>query len=250
MIRVLVVDDETPARDNIITRLEYAPEFEVCGQADNGHDALLLLNTLNPDVVFMDIKMPGIDGMTAANAMKAQTDAMLVFITAYEDHALNAFTVGAVDYLTKPIADVRFEEMLAKLKTQYANKQPPTTENEVTNSSTAFLKRLGVINHKSLAMVDVFDIASLETAGDYVCITTDKETHIHRQALSTLLELLDPSVFIRIHRSNAINLCYFKSLHFNEAGHEVEMQSGKRFSVSRRYQKIVKEQISKFCHTP
>jgi len=244
MIQVLIVDDEPLARENIILRLANARSFNVCGQADNGHDAFLLAAALCPDVVFLDIEMPGLDGIKAAERIKAASDATVVFITAFNQHAVEAFRVNALDYLVKPINDEQFLQMLDRVKKTIKVKR--TFDNIVHHNSheKTYLKRLGVKDSRTISMVDVAAIESIESAGDYLCLQVGKNSHIQRQTLTSLIKLLNPEMFLQIHRSNVINLLFLDSLQEDDQGLLALLKNGRSIRVSRRFQKQVKAQVA------
>ncbi|MEX0300390.1 MAG: LytR/AlgR family response regulator transcription factor, partial [Kordiimonas sp.] len=219
-------------------------DFEVCGQADNGHDTLLLSSKLQPDVIFLDIQMPGMDGMAAAEELKARSGAVVVFVTAYDEHALEAFRVNALDYLVKPVNDEQFAETLKRIKKRVTIKRVMAHTTQTPSEENTYLKRLGIKDGKTISMVDVARIEYIESAVDYLCIFANGETHIQRQTLKAQLDLLNPEQFIRIHRSHAINLKYLQSLEEDENGLVAVMSSGHKLSVSRRFQKFVKQQIT------
>lgn len=246
MIKALVVDDEVLARENIILRLHKDAAFDVCGQADNGHDTLLLASKLRPDVIFLDIQMPGMDGLAAADKLKKYSDAVIVFVTAFDEHALEAFRVNALNYLVKPVDDKAFDDTLMRIKKSVAMKRAaaPVAQTEATENS--FLKRLGVKDGRTISMVDVASIEYIESAGDYLCIYAGGETHIQRQTLKAQLDLLDPAYFVRLHRSHAVNLKYLQAFEEGENGLQVVLQSGQTLAVSRRFQKQVKQQVTAF----
>ncbi len=242
MLKTLVIDDEPLARENIILRLEDYPEFEVCGQADNGHDALLLATQLSPDAIFLDIEMPGLNGVEAAKKIFDQLNCAIVFVTAYEEHAIEAFHINALDYLLKPFSDNRFSETLTRIKkhiTLNKNAGPTKVKNDT------YLKRLGIKDNKIISMIDVTTIESIEVAGDYLCIASNGKNHIHRQPLKSLLALLDPIKFIRIHRSHAVNIDYLDSVRDGKNSLEAHLKNGSCFSVARRYQKVLREHLNK-----
>lgn len=244
MIKALIVDDEVLARENIILRLHNDSDFEVCGQADNGHDTLLLASKLQPDVIFLDIQMPGMDGMAAADELKVRSNAVVVFVTAYDEHALDAFRVNALDYLVKPVNDTQFGETLKRIKKRITIKRAIAQAPITHETENSYLKRLGIKDGKTISMVDVTSIEFIESAGDYLCIYAGGQTHIQRQTLKAQLDLLDPTRFLRIHRSHAINLKYLKSLEEDENGLQAVLQSGKTLGVSRRFQKQVRQQVA------
>ena len=242
MIKTLVIDDEPLARENVILRLEKFPEFELCGQADNGHDALLLATKLNPDLIFLDIEMPGLNGVEAASRIFDELDCAIIFVTAYEEHALNAFQIDALDYLLKPINDELFAKTIERVKKHVSLREKAKSNVPVEKT---YLRRLGIKDNKIVSMVDVNLIEAIEVAGDYLCITAGGKNHIHRQPLKSLLNLLDPDKFIRIHRSHAINVEHLDSIYDEDDGLTTLLKNGARFSVSRRYQKSLRSHLKK-----
>jgi len=247
MINTLIVDDEPLARENILLRLTSDETFDICGQADNGHDALLLASALAPDVIFLDIQMPGMDGLEAAEEIRKSSNAVIIFVTAYNEHALEAFRVNALDYLVKPIDDDQFQETLGRIKKRVALKRAVDHIVDPKPTQKAFLRRLGIKDGKTISMVDVSAIECIESAGDYLCVQVGDISHIQRQTLKSLLDLLNPEMFLRIHRSHAINLNFLTSLYENENGLQAELKNGRHLSVSRRFQKQVKDHITKMA---
>ncbi|MCC3862004.1 LytR/AlgR family response regulator transcription factor [Pseudemcibacter aquimaris] len=238
MIRTLIIDDEILARENIILRLEKEDGFEIVGQADNGNDAVLLVDRLKPDLIFLDINMPGMNGLDAAKELSEYADVMIIFVTAYDDHAVEAFQVDALDYLLKPINDELFKETIERVKNRSV--QISSAKNNKPSKSISYLKRLGIRDKNNIYMIDVEKIETVEVAGDYLCITAGGDTYIHRQPLSSLLDMLNPDKFIRLHRSHAVNENYLESF-VDKDGYHVQMKNGKQLPVSRRYQKQVKD---------
>tara|TARA_R110002096_G_scaffold436096_2_gene667471 strand:- start:51842 stop:52579 length:738 start_codon:yes stop_codon:yes gene_type:complete len=244
MIRTLVIDDELLARENIILRLADEADFEVCGQADNGHDALLLVDRMNPDVIFLDIDMPGLKGIDAARELSSRSNTLIIFVTAYEQYAIDAFQVNALDYLQKPIGDLLFLETLKRIRHQLASNEQSESALRPEPQNKGFLKRLGIKDTNSISMIDVNSIEVIEVAGDYLCISASGKTHIHRQPLTSLVQLLDPTLFVRIHRSHAINLDFMQALNEGPDGYMVLMKSGRSLAVSRRYHKPLRDRIN------
>lgn len=244
MIRTLIIDDEPLARENIILRLDKETDFNICGQADNGQDAQLLARKMNPDVIFLDIEMPGIKGIDAAQKILEISNALIVFVTAFDQFAIKAFQINALDYLQKPINDKLFEKTLERIRQNLKHKkelkQNPTSHPQ----SQQYLKRLGIKDVNSISMIDVNSIKLIEVAGDYLCIMADNQNYVHRQPLTSLLQLLDPASFIRIHRSHAININFLRSFHEESGGAVVLMQNGRSLPVSRRYQKSFLKKIN------
>lgn len=241
MIKVLIVDDEPLARENLVLRIAGQNDFEICGQADNGHDAVLLAQTLAPDVIFLDINMPGKDGLTAANQLMDNQNNVLVFVTAYSEHAIDAFRVDALDYVVKPIDDKIFAETIKRVRDNVSQK---SRLKKISKPHDTYLKRLGIKDNSTIHMIDVNDIEFIEVAGDYLCITALGKNYIHKQTLKSILSLLDPDKFLRIHRSTVINISFIDRIETNNRKLIALLKSKKQLHVSRRYAKTVREQIS------
>jgi len=245
LIRALIIDDEPLARENIAMRLEKDRDFEICGQADNGHDALVLALKTNPDVIFLDIDMPGLSGIEAAKKLYGNKKTMIIFVTAYDQHAIEAFQIRALDYLLKPINDDLFLDTLDRIKNSKKQPVDVKSHSNYIHPIQGYLKRLSIKENKKISMIDVSTIETIELAGDYLCITSKQENFIHRQALKSLLKLLDPNIFARIHRSHAINLDFLDTIVEEVSGHYALMLNGQRLSISRRYLKNFKNKINK-----
>ena len=238
-IRVLIADDEPDARENLLLRLKNNKEFEICGQADNGNDVLLLAARLNPDVIFLDIQMPGLSGMDAAKELMA-LGPKVVFITAFSQYAVDAFRANAVDYLLKPIVDSQFEQTLAKIKQHLQQGRQVNKDTSYPSMPGTYLQRLSIRDRDGITMVNVSSIEHVETAGDYLCILADGSTHVHKQTLKSLLELLNPQLFIRVHRSHLVNLNFVTKFEQQGSQWQLVLTNGKLVRVSRRFQKAVK----------
>lgn len=241
MIRALIVDDEPLARENLVLRIAEQNDFEVCGQADNGHDAVLLASNLSPDVIFLDINMPSVNGLEAASDLMSQQDAVIVFVTAYSEHAIDAFRVNALDYIVKPIDDNIFINTIERIRNRVQQKN---SLKKLSIPKNTYLKRLGIKDGSSIHMLDVNDIEIIEAAGDYLCITAKDKNYVHKQTLKSLLKLLDPLNFIRIHRSSALNLMYLESIEANDGKLTANLKSKKKMQISRRYSKVVREKVA------
>jgi len=247
MIRVIVVDDEPSARENIIIRLAHEQNIDVCAQADNGHDALLLASKLQPDVIFLDIKMPGMNGLQAAEQLKEHVNSMLIFVTAFDEHAVEAFRTNALDYLLKPINDQHFSDTIKRIHANFKLRNSVRLPIQTTTSDK-YLKRLGIKDGQTISMINVNDIETIETAGDYLCIRSMQNTFVHRQTLKSLMAVINPEIFIRIHRFHVVNITFVKQLLASENGYFLILLDKRQLSISRRYQKEVKSKVSNFLN--
>ncbi len=242
MIRALIVDDEPLARENLVLRTAMFDDIEICGQADNGHDAVLLASRLSPDVIFLDINMPGVDGLEAATTLMKDQDAEIVFVTAYSEHAIDAFRVEALDYIVKPIDDRIFNDVIERIRKRAREKSHLVKEEKPIET---YLKRLGIKDNSAIHMIDVEDIEFIEAAGDYLCITARGKNYIHKQTLKSLMTLLDPEKFMRIHRSSAVNIKFLDRVENQDGKLIAILKNQKPLSVSRRYNKAVRAQIDR-----
>jgi two-component system LytT family response regulator len=242
-IRALIVDDEPLARRGLQLRLSRYEDIEVVGDAANGREALMALSALQPDLMFLDVQMPELDGLALIRKLPASQLPMVVFVTAHKEYALDAFSTNALDYLLKPINHVRLEKSLARVRAQrVANDQrarslqrsitiPNMTLKPVENTFPR-APTLSVKCGSRIARIDIDDVAWIDAAGDYVCIHTADETHIVRETLTELERRLDPRRFARVHRSTIVNLVNVKAMrpHLNgeyflvlNSGHEVKL---------------------------
>ncbi|MBL4791289.1 MAG: response regulator [Kordiimonadaceae bacterium] len=245
MISVLIVDDEPLARENIMLRLNKELGFFVCGQADNGSDAIVLAASLQPDIIFLDIQMPGVDGLVVAENIRETSETEIVFVTAYDSHALDAFRLNALNYLVKPIDDTEFKDTLERIKIRVEATRAACPTKIPRATGKLFLKRLAIKDGKTMLMLDVASIECIEAAGDYLCLQASGEGHIQRQTLTSLLSVLDPEIFLRIHRSHAVNINFIAELSEADQGVGVVLKTGRQLQVSRRFQKTVREFLSR-----
>jgi two-component system LytT family response regulator len=252
-IRVLIVDDEPLARRGLQLRLNRYADVEVVGEARNGREALMAVTTLQPELVFLDVQMPDMDGFAIIRKLPASQLPLIVFVTAHKRYALDAFAANALDYLLKPINHARLEKSLARARTQLAanNRRTCLLKLSATESSTSAdpaenaleigetARAITILTVKSgtrILRIDVDEIAWIEAAGDYVCIHAGDETHVLRETLRELERRLDPRQFVRIHRSTIVNLASVKEMrpHLN-GEYFLLLDSGHKIKLSRSY---------------
>ena len=226
MIRSLIVDDEALARRGLEIRLAGVDDVEICGEARNGREALQAVKRLAPDLMFLDIQMPGMDGFEVLRRIPASSMPAVIFVTAYDEFALQAFEANALDYLLKPINEERLAEALRRAR---QNLDVSTADEhcdrllqfvcELTGRQMSldnalaaagggakrYPERLAIRDGSATACVNVHDIDWIDAAGDYMCIHVDGETHVLRGTMKHLEELLDPNTFVRVHRSAIVN---------------------------------------------
>lgn len=213
-IKVLIVDDEPLARKGVALRLREESDMEVVGMCSNGKLAVQRIQELSPDLVFLDIQMPLMSGIEVMRALPAEMLPTIIFLTAFDEHALTAFEVQALDYLLKPIDENRFFAALERARRLIAMKQENAIYKEMQEASdstgatarSASCKRFAIRNGKELAFVDTSNIDWIEAAGDYAQLHVGARTYLIRESLSTLETMLDSRDFLRIHRSAIVQI--------------------------------------------
>jgi two-component system LytT family response regulator len=232
-LRVLIVDDERICRTGVTRLLRVDAEVELAGEAANGLEAVSAITTLRPDLVFLDIQMPEMDGFEVLRALSPEETPRIIFVTAYDQYALKAFEVNALDYLLKPYSDERFAAALARAKTT-----PAWSVDGILNSTRAperFVLRTG----SKVRFVAVEDVEWIEAAQNYLCLHTGKETGLLRETMNALETRLAPAGFVRIHRGLLINSRSIREIYVLGDG-EYEMQVGNSLlKSSRRYRRAV-----------
>lgn len=213
MIRALLVDDEPLVRERLRTLLAAHADVEVVGERGDGPSALEALRELSPQVVFLDIQMPGLSGLEVAEAWRREgTLPVIIFVTAFDQYALEAFRLHALDYLTKPIDPERFTEAMNRarelLKPQHreALDQRLQAMLDLHERRQAVRPHIVVREHERYILVPTTEIHALEATGNYVCLHCEKGRHLLRSTLSALEAKLDPQRFLRTHRSWIVNL--------------------------------------------
>lgn len=232
-IRTIVVDDEPLARSNVITLLRRDPEVEIVGECASGADAISTIPRVQPDLVFLDIQMPECTGFDVLEQLGPHLASEIVFVTAHDVFALQAFEAGALDYLLKPFTDQRFEVTLRRIKSRIVLRDRPTQG-----------RRLFVRSAGRISLVHVDDIDWVEAADYYACLHVGAATHLIRKTITQLEHELDPSIFFRIHRSSIVNLRRIQTLALNEGGeYDVVLQDGHTLRLSRGYRQRLQARL-------
>lgn len=212
-IRTVVVDDEELSRQILREFLSAHAEIEVVAECANGFEVVKAAAELKPDLVFLDVQMPKLDGFEVLELLG--TDIAVIFVTAYDSYAIRAFEVHAVDYLLKPVSVVRFEAALARAKERLAGKSPagsgpghvPAAELvAAARPSARYLDRIPVREGTSVFIIPIPKLDYVEAQDDYVALVCEGKKHLKQQTLASLESALDPSRFLRIHRSYIVNL--------------------------------------------
>lgn len=210
-IRTIIVDDEYLAREGIRLLLESDPEIDVVGEAGNGPDAVEAIRRLEPDLAFLDIQMPGMNGFDVLAQLSPDSLPAAVFVTAYDQYALRAFEVHALDYLLKPYDDDRFFEALEKAKKQLRMVEVSALSERLLGLLESYeppkkrINRLAIKSSGRVVFLDVEDIDWIEAADYYVQLHVGEKTYLHRQSMTSLEKQLDPESFLRIHRSAIVH---------------------------------------------
>lgn len=258
-IRALIVDDEPLARRGLALRLERFPGVDVVGMAADGREAVNLVESLQPNVVFLDVQMPAYNGFHVVTALAEANKPFIVFVTAYSEYATRAFDAEAVDYLLKPVDAGRLEECVERLHKRLAKglssqereqliravadlsgEAPASIEEAVRQGDLGpgrrFPSRLPVKGRGKTLRLPVERILWVEAAGDYLCIHTEDGTHVMRGTMKRLEDSLDPNRFQRIHRSTIINVDRVVEFrpHIN-GEYFLRLESGKELKLSRQY---------------
>lgn len=242
LIRVLVVDDEPAARRKLLRFLEEQPEIEIAGEAHNGSEAIERVASERPDLVFLDIHMPDMNGFEVVEAL-AQGPHMpaIVFATAYDDYAVRAFEVNALDYLLKPFDRERFEQTLARARKSMSLNEGPDHARLVTlldalRPAGRHLRRLLVPHEGRSLFVSVAEILRLESERNEVLVHTRRGTFTLRATLESMEQKLDPEQFVRVHKSHLVNLDAIREVHpWFHGDYKLVLNDGTELMWSRRF---------------
>lgn len=239
MKKVIIVDDELAGRKLIKEYLEDYPDLILLGEANNGVDAVKIINEFKPDLVFLDIQMPGMTGFDVLTHLEELPQ--IIFSTAFDQYALKAFEVHAVDYLLKPYTKERFKLAVDKLKANTTeNKARPLAESLLMDTPK-FPERILVQSQNKLVTVALKEVMRIEAYGDYSKLITDSRTYVSNYGISVLEEKLNDAIFIRVHRSSIINLNSVKELNKYTKSYDVTMKNGDVVRVSRGYMENIKK---------
>jgi two-component system LytT family response regulator len=245
-IRVLIVDDEPLARRGIALRLRDYPDIEVVGMCADGRQAVQRINELAPDLVFLDIHMPVMSGIDVLRSLPAETLPVIIFLTAFDEHALAAFEVQALDYLLKPIDETRFPVAVERARRMIALKRQSALNGArltpLDSGNAVSLKRFVIRNGKEVTFVETASVDWIEAAGDYAQLHAGNKTYLIRESLTTLETLLDPKEFLRVHRSVIIQVDRIVRITAlaNRDGY-LTLRDGTSLRMSRSYSRPLRE---------
>ena len=248
-IRTIIVDDEPLARDGVRFHLEKDDDFIIVDEAVNGAQAVKLIKAVKPDLAFLDVEMPEMSGFDVLKSVPPEILPPVVFVTAYDHYAIPAFEVNAIDYLLKPIDPARFAAARDRIKAHFRDKSQLELSRRLAQlldqlqlpskglpAAIPKLKRIAVTDRDTTYFVDIEEIDWIEAADYYVKLHTGKKIHLIRETLGQMERQLDPSVFVRIHRSTIIRLDRVKELRRQfEGSYLVVLKDGTQLKSSRNY---------------
>ena len=244
-IRVLIADDEPLARERVRSLLLDEPDWEIVGECADGTQAISAIKQHSPDVVFLDVQMPGMDGFAVLRALDKKQLPRVIFVTAYDQHALKAFDVHAVDYLLKPFKPARFKETLQRAREALASQRADAASRNLLallgqiKPEREHLARIPVKTGERVVFVKTCQIEYIESAGNYVILHAGKENHVVRDTLTALEEKLDPKLFLRINRSTLVNVEQIKELQpLFKGEHAVRLHNGKQLTMTRGIREV------------
>lgn len=242
----LIIDDEKLARELLREFLETFPQIEIIGECNKGTDAVEQINKLKPDMIFLDVQMPGMNGFDVLDEIEHEP--YVIFTTAYDQYAIKAFERNAVDYLLKPLDQERFklavDRALKRKKMEDGNLEDLLGSLRTVPPRTSYDSHIFVQKSEKLFNLPVEEIIYLEASGDYTVISTKNDQFVSSSGIGKLEEIMNPDTFIRVHRSTIVNVNFLKEIerHFN-GGMIVKMQNGKSFPVSRTYAKLIRKKV-------
>lgn len=268
-IRTIIVDDEPLARRGLAVRLKAFDNIEIISECRNGEEALEVVKTKQPDLMFLDIQMPGLNGFQVLKALENldQPVPLVVFVTAFDQYAIKAFDVHALDYLLKPLDEERLQATIEKVQGYFVKRQDASHKaklvrlvSEVTGENSDEILRhlasgepietrrypdvLAIKDGGEITRVKLNTVEWIDAAGDYMCVHTDSETHILRKTMKELEAELDPEIFIRVHRSAMVNINQVIKLYTHENGdYYIVLANNKELKVSRSYRDRIKQAI-------
>lgn len=268
-LRAIIVDDEELARRGIEIRLGAYPDVTIVAQCENGREAIEAIVREKPDLMFLDIQMPGLSGLDVLARLPHESLPMIIFVTAFDRYALDAFEAQALDYLLKPINDTRFAQALERVRTNWrqrnalaqreklmqllASTQGAGTLDEQTlrehlqaDSKLAYPDVLPIRDEAGTVRLDVATIDWIDAAGDYMCVHADGRTYVLRETMKSLEAVLDPRIFQRVHRSTIVNVQRVRRLRPHTNGeYFLTLDDGQEIKLSRSYRDRVDQLLQR-----
>jgi two-component system, LytTR family, response regulator len=267
-LRAIIVDDEELARRGIELRLAKYPDVEIVAQCANGREAIEAVRREQPDLMFLDIQMPGVSGLDVLARLPQESMPMIIFVTAFDRYALDAFDAQALDYLLKPINDTRFAQALERVRT-YWRQRSALAQREKLMALLAATQGSGAVDEQSLreqlgadarkypgvlpirddagtVRLDVQTIDWIDAAGDYMCVHAEGRTYVLRETMKSLEAVLDPNIFQRVHRSTIVNVQRVRRLRPHTNGeYYLTLDDGQEIKLSRSYRDRVDQLLQR-----
>lgn len=250
---VLIVDDESHARERLKKYLKDDSELDIIGESSNGTEAVNFIKNHPTDLVFLDVQMPEMDGFGVIESIGIDNIPLIIFVTAYDHFAVNAFKVNALDYVLKPVSQKRLNESLERAKKLLHNKNAGDINQklmkllESLKPEKQYLERIVIKTNDRMYMVKTTDIDWIEADDNYVRIHTGDKSHLLRQTMKNMEDTLDPNLFLRIHRSVIVNMDRIKEIQqwFNNE-YSVLLKDGTELTMSRGYRDKAREMFKNF----
>jgi len=260
-IRVLIVDDEPLAREGVSLHLQDEKEFSIVGECENGSDAIRSILSLKPDLIFLDIKMLKVNGFDVVNAVGSEHMPPVIFLTAYDEYAIQAFNTHAIDYLLKPIDKTRFKESLEHARDQILKNSISQRSAQLTQllsqtqglstvkpvnqtSSLVENERLVIRSNGHVYLLKSEDIYWIEADGDYITVHTPQKSHLVRETMKNMEARLNEQGFQRVHRSSIVNLNYVRELISLDSGdYQIILRDSTSVKLSRNYRDILYQRL-------
>lgn len=269
IIRTLIIDDEPRARQGIRARLQDFPDIRIIGECSSGLEAVEIIKTTTPDLIFLDIQMPEMNGFEMLQKIPSHVMPIVIFVTAYDQYAVKAFEYHALDYLLKPIEEDRFHKTLNNVFEEYNRRNLQAYVDKIKAmmkdylqvigegqtdrpGSTAmaekeYLSRFMIKTPNHINIISVNEILWIESAGDLVFLHTKSHKHIYRETMTALEADLDPKKFVRIHRSAIVNIEKVKHLHpVSHGDFDVHLEHDIKLRMSRTYRDKFQQALQRF----
>ncbi len=253
-IRAIIIDDEPHAREGLRIRLQDYSGIEIIEECSSGYDAIEKINLLTPDLIFLDIQMPGMNGFEVLKNIDDSKMPAVIFVTAYDEYALKAFEFHAIDYLLKPVDKARLKKAIDYAIDNIVNKNVKLYSKKLRELADEYLKiffdkyrneekyldKISIRTKDIIRIISISEILWIEALGDYVYLHCNEEKYLLRNSLTALEKKLNPEQFVRIHRSSIVNVEYIEKLKPNEHGdYEVYLKNGTKIKLSRNYKENI-----------
>jgi two-component system LytT family response regulator len=257
-IRALIADDEKFARDGIVMLISKLSDVEVIATCCNGEEAINAINDFRPDLVFLDVQMPGMSGLDVIRTLPPAQMPLTIFVTAYDKHALQAFEVNAIDYLLKPFTDERFYAAIERAKNLLRTTDAKDRDEKLSTLldymsshesrvQMPYLKKIMITEGGRIIFLSIEEIQWIEASDYYVMLHLSDKKHLIRETMATLESKLDPDQFVRIHRSSIVNINLIKELQpYGKEDYQVIMRDGRKLKMGRNWFKKLEQRLGRY----